>query len=290
MLKAEQLKGIYVPAATPFRPNGELDPDSYRTYVADLLERGIDGIVVAGTTGESPTIVWEEAETLLRETIEAAKTVPRFVPIVVGTGTNDTASSVRRTEAAGRAGADAVLVVTPYYSRPSEEGIVEHFRRIAATGVPVIAYENPSRTGIRLSADAMRRILELDGVIGLKDSSGNTDLIRELARFDAKPILCGNDELFLDFLGHGAAGGILAAANLRAELFAEAYRLFASGDRAAARTAFDELLPLVRALFKEPNPAPLKWLLARRGRIASEAVRLPMSPITEALQAELASL
>jgi len=285
MLSAAELKGIYVPVVTPFLPNGELDLVSYGRYVKHLLETDIDGLVVGGTTGESPTISWEEIEALVLATREARGS--RSVPIVVGTGTNSTADTVRRTEMAGRIGADAALVVTPYYSRPSEAGIVEHYRRASRTGVPVIAYEIPVRTGVRLSAGTMRTILDLEGVIGLKDSSGSLNLLQELSRVDTKPVLCGEDSLLSDMLRQGASGGISASANVRTADFIEVYRQAAAGNHAAAESMFYELRPLIEDLFREPNPAPLKWLLARQSLLADDAVRLPMSPITSELQARL---
>jgi len=285
MLSAAELKGIYVPVVTPFLSNGELDLVSYRRYVKHLLETDIEGLVVGGTTGESPTISWEEVEALVLATREAMGS--RRVPIVVGTGTNSTADTVRRTELAGRIGADAALVVTPYYSRPSETGILEHYRRASRTGVPVIAYEIPARTGVRLSAETMRTILDLEGVIGLKDSSGSLNLLQELSRADTKPVLCGEDSLLSDMLRQGARGGISASANVRTADFIEVYRQAAAGNHATAERTFDRLRPLIEDLFREPNPAPLKWLLARQSLLADDAVRLPMSPITPVLQTRL---
>lgn len=280
-----ELKEIYVPVVTPFLPDGELDLVSYERYVKHLLEFEIDGLVVGGTTGESPTISWEEVAELVSITRDALGT--RSVPIVVGTGTNSTADTVRRTEMAGRIGADAALVVTPYYSRPSEAGILEHYRRASRTGLPVIAYEIPSRTGIRLSAETMRAILELDGVIGLKDSSGSLTLLQELGSFATKPVLCGDDVLLYDMLRLGASGGISASANVFTRNFIEICRQAAAGNYPEASRVFDGLRPLIDDLFREPNPAPLKWLLARQDLLAADAVRLPMSQITSALQERL---
>ena len=285
MLSQAELKGIYVPVVTPFLPDGELDLVSYERYVKHLLEFEIDGLVVGGTTGESPTISWEEVVELVSITRDALGA--RSVPIVVGTGTNSTADTVRRTEMAGRIGADAALVVTPYYSRPSEAGILEHYRRASRTGVPVIAYEIPSRTGIRLSAETMRAILELDGVIGLKDSSGSLTLLQELGSFATKPVLCGDDALLYDMLRLGASGGISASANVCTRNFIEVCRQAAAGNYPAASRVFDGLRPLIDDLFREPNPAPLKWLLAGQDLLAADAVRLPMSQITSALQQRL---
>jgi 4-hydroxy-tetrahydrodipicolinate synthase len=188
---------------------------------------------------------------------------------------------------AGLLGEDAVLVVMPYYSRPSQEGILEHFRKVAQVGVPIIAYEVPSRTGVQLTADIIIRIMDLNGVIGLKDSSGGIGLISELTRLGTKPVLCGEDIYFHAMLSQGACGGILASANVNTHAFINVYRLTSTGDFIKAKKAFDLLVPLIQRLFQESNPSPLKWLLARQGIISSDTLRLPMVSITKELQLEL---
>ncbi len=284
MLTEQQLKGIYLPIITPFHPNGEVDEESFRNLVSRFVGDGIHGLVVNGTTGESPTMKQTEWEALTRI---AKETIGSRIPIVLGTGTNDTASTVQRTEQAGLLGADAALVVVPYYNRPSQQGIIEHFRRVAEVGVPVILYEIPSRTGITLEVDTVRTILDIDGVIGMKDSSGGIGLVSELSRTGSKPVLCGEDANFYASLCCGAKGGMLASAHLHTERFVHIYNRFLSGHVSEAKLEFDELLPLIRLLFAEPNPAPLKWILAEQGRIASGALRLPLTPISAKLQEQL---
>lgn len=283
MMNQRDLQGIYVPVITPFLPDGTLDMRSYRAHVKKLLAHGIQGVVVNGTTGESPTVSWEEVTALTEEIRALMREQGTSVPIVVGTGTNDTAATVSRTEMAARLGADGVLVVVPYYSRPSQEGIIAHFRQVAQVGIPVIAYEIPARTGVRLTVDTARTILDIHGVIGMKDSSGGTELVTALTRLTDKPVLCGEDACLFDALRAGAAGGMTASANVYTDSFCEVYRLAASGWLEDAGAAFARLLPLIRLLFQEPNPSPLKWLLARQGVIASDAVRLPLTPITSGL-------
>lgn len=288
MMKVSQLKGIQVPIVTPFLPNGELDLDSYRSYVRELLQHPIHGIIINGTTGESPTVTWEEVVELFRVTREENK--ERRIPLILGTGTNNTASAVKRTEMAGELGADAVLVVTPYYNRPSQEGLYQHFKKVAETGMPMIVYDIPGRTGVALALDTIRRIMELDSVIGMKDCSGGLDHVTELSRLGSKPVLCGDDAALLDMMAAGAAGGISASASLKTELFCQAYELMAQGRHNEAHAVFGQLLPLVRLLFKESNPSPIKWMLATEGLIASDTVRLPLTTITKGLQQELANL
>ncbi|WNQ13988.1 4-hydroxy-tetrahydrodipicolinate synthase [Paenibacillus aurantius] len=287
MLNEQDLKGIYVPVVTPFLPNGELDMDSYRNYLGGLLEQEIQGLVINGTTGESATVSWEEVVDLVQTTKASRKGRPRRIPIVIGTGTNDTVSTVNRTEMAGHIGADAVLVVVPYYCRPSQEGILEHFRKVAQVGVPIIVYDVPSRTGVRLTTDTIRRIMDLNGVIGLKDSSGGLELFSELTRLDTKPVLCGEDIYFYAMVSQGACGGILASANVKTHASVDVFRLASKGDLVNAKRAFDLLVPFIQKLFQESNPSPLKWLLARQGIISSDTLRSPMGPITKELQMEL---
>lgn len=318
MLKESELHGIFIPIVTPFGKSGEVDLESFRGLSAALIAQGIHGLVVNGTTGESPTITEEEVAQLMKtardavaqhaqggEMPEAADGVAygnsaggswreerpaRRVPIILGTGTNDTASTVRRTERAGELGADAALVVVPYYNKPSRQGIIEHFRRVAEVGLPVIAYDVPHRTGVHLAVDTMRTILDIDGVIGLKDSTEGIDRVSELTRFDTKPILCGHDTNFYAALVCGARGGMLASAHAETASFVALYDSFTIGSLQQSKPVFDRLLPLIRLLFAEPNPAPVKWLLAQQGLIASDALRLPMTPIGEELAKKIATL
>ncbi|GAA0835343.1 4-hydroxy-tetrahydrodipicolinate synthase [Bifidobacterium pullorum subsp. gallinarum] len=282
MLNEQQLHGIYVPVITPFSQDYELDLISYQRYVENLLTHDIQGLVINGTTGEAPTVTWEEVVRLTGETRRILG--KRQLPLVIGTGTNDTVSSVKRTEQAALIGANAVLVVTPYYSRPSIEGIMEHFRQVSEVGIPVILYEVPSRTGIRLPVDAIKRIMDLPGVIGMKDSTSSTELMKELSQNRTKPVLCGDDIHFQEMLYHGASGGILASANVNTEAYIRMYQLAAQGDYFRSELEFEVLIPCIQKLFAESNPAPLKWLLAKQGLISNDTLRLPMAPISEELK------
>ncbi|MBD0379214.1 4-hydroxy-tetrahydrodipicolinate synthase [Paenibacillus sedimenti] len=289
MLREKDLQGVYVPIITPFDEEYEVDAASFYNQAYNLFQDEVDGLVINGTTGESPTITSEELD-ILFATVQAARQASHTeVPLIIGTGTNDTRSTVRKTEAAGKLGADAVLVVVPYYNRPSQQGIIEHFRQVASAGVPVILYEVPHRTGVTLELNTLRTILDIDGVIGMKDSTPNVQLVSELTRLGSKPVLCGEDSLLYAALYAGAKGVMSASANVETERFVEFYRSFAAGQREESKEQFDELLPLIRLLFQEPNPAPLKWLLEKQGVIASDTLRLPLLPITEGLQEKLAA-
>lgn len=287
MLIAEQLRGIHVPVITPFQSNGDLDLPSYRTYLSELFKHRIHGIVIGGTTGESPTITWEEVERLYVETKRVMTEQHIALPITVGTGTNDTASTVRKTEQALAWGADAVLIVAPYYNRPAPAGIIEHYRRAAEVGIPVIAYNIPYRTGVELSIDTLRSILAIPNVIGLKDSSGGIRQLIELSRAQTKPVLCGEDLYFYAALCVGARGGIVASSSVAAEEFVQVYEAYQAGRIDEARAAFNRLLPLIELLYREPNPAPIKWLLEYRGIIQSGTLRLPMTEISAELMKSL---
>lgn len=288
MLK-QSWQGIIVPAVTPFTNEGtEVDWDSFRVYIERLMKEPIQGIILNGTTGESPTVSWDEVIEMVRIAQDIRQDRP--IPIMVGTGTNDTASTLRRTEHAGKLGADAVLAVVPYYNKPSQQGIIEHFRLIARSGVPVFAYDNPSRTGVSLTIETAVRILAMDGVVGLKDSTGDTKLMSGLSHCTEKPVFCGDDANLMNMLQAGASGGILASANLYTSLFAEVYRLYISDQADAAESLFNRLLPLIRLLFRESNPAPLKWVLHRSGLIQAPTVRLPLTGISSGLQQELDEL
>ncbi|RUS47148.1 4-hydroxy-tetrahydrodipicolinate synthase [Cohnella sp. AR92] len=285
-MREDQLQGLFVPVVAPFDSNEELDFVAFRHYIHSLLQEDIKGIVINGTTGESPTVAWEE----VRQLFEIAKEVrgDNKKLIIVGTGTNDTRETVRRTKEAKSLGADAALVVVPYYSRPSQEGILEHFRFAASTGLPIVAYEVPPRTGVRLEPWTAYSILQLDGVIGMKDSSGSVELLRELKRLgNIKPVLCGEDALLLPMLREGGAGGMLASANAHTARFAELLRLVKADRDEEASARFEELLPFIRLLFRESNPSPIKWLLASNGSIASDRTRLPLTGISEELKRDL---
>ncbi|KAA1185072.1 MULTISPECIES: 4-hydroxy-tetrahydrodipicolinate synthase [Paenibacillus] len=287
MLTEQQIYGIYVPVVTPFNAAGEVDLDSYQRYVKNIINNSIQGLVVNGTTGESPTVTVNEMQLLVNTSRELLQSTS--IPLVVGTGTNDTASTVARTEIAANLGADCALVVVPYYSRPSQEGIIAHFRKAAEVGIPIMAYDIPSRTGTAMTLDTARTILEMNNVVGLKDCSGSTKMVTELVRTGSKPVLGGDDSLFYEMLSAGAAGGMLATANVYPAECIRIYEAFKSGQFDLAKENFEQLLPIIRLLFKESNPAPIKWMLSQNGLINSDTLRLPMTSISTALQQELSS-
>jgi len=285
-LVAKDLRGVIVPLVTPFSPEGEVDERSFVALVEWLLAAGVHGFVLNGTTGESPTVRWSEVERLLAR---LRATVRGQVPVLVGTGTYDTAESVERTERAADLGADGAFAVVPYYSRPAPAGVLEHFRRIAGVGLPTVIYNIPYRTGLALDLPTLRAALALPGVVAIKESSGGLGNLAPLAG-GAAAVLCGEDALFLPALSVGGDGSIVAAANLLPAAFVRMYRAYGEGRPALARQIFGGVRALVDRLFAEPNPAPVKWALAHERRIASGRLRLPLVPISAALADELAAL
>jgi 4-hydroxy-tetrahydrodipicolinate synthase len=286
-LRASDLRGVFVPIVTPFLEDGAVDEASLLALTDGLLTAGVHGLVLAGTTGESPTLRWSsEVERLLAILVGQVR---GRVPILVGTGTNDTAESVRRTARAQSLGADGAFAVCPYYNRPSPAGVLAHYRAIAAVGLPTVAYHIPYRTGLRLDVPTLREVLAIPGVIGLKESSGGLENVGPLASAAGPAILCGEDALFLDALELGAHGAIVASANLLPRAFVEVFAAFAAGQRERARDSFARIRPLVELLFAEPSPAPLKWALHQQGRLRSPTLRLPMAAIGEDLARRLAA-
>jgi 4-hydroxy-tetrahydrodipicolinate synthase len=285
-LEARALAGVWVPVITPFLEDGAVDERALVDHVEGLIAAGVHGVVLAGTTGESPTVRWGEVERLLGALVRSGR---GRVPILVGTGTNDTAESVERTGRARALGADGAFVVCPYYNRPSAAGVIAHYRAVAAVGLPTVAYHIPYRTGLTLDLATLQAILSIPGVVGLKESSGGLSNVGPLARGGGGAVLCGEDAIFLEALEAGAHGGILAAANLVPAPFVETYTAFAAGRREQARALFARVVHLVDLLFAEANPGPLKWALHRQGRIPSAAMRLPMVPIGAELAGKLAA-
>ena len=267
--------GSMVAIATPFAA-GELDVDAFSALVEWQLESGTNGLVVCGTTGEAATLHAEEREILCRRAVELAK---GSVPVVLGTGGNATAASVRLTHAAMGWGADGALVVTPYYNKPNQEGLFQHFEAIAEVGLPVIAYDVPGRTGVTLAEETIHRIAALDNIVALKDATHDVERAGRLANDTSLIILSGDDGMTLPMMKRGAVGVISVAANVVPDQMA---RLCAEQDPAL----HEHLTPLFAALFCDTNPIPLKFALSAMGRIRNE-LRLPLVPLSGDLESEV---
>jgi len=259
-----------VAIVTPMR-GGEIDLDAFSALVEWHVASGTSAIVVCGTTGEAATLRPEERAALARRAVAVAK---GRCPVVAGTGTNATWSTVAATREARAWGVDGALVVTPYYNKPTQEGLFRHFEAVAAAceGLPILAYDVPGRTGVTIAEETVHRIAGLAPVVALKDATGDVERAGRLARGTRLVILSGDDALTLAMMREGAKGVISVAANVVPEAMA---RLCREQDQALHET----LSPLFRALFVESNPIPVKWALARMGRIGAE-LRLPLTPLS----------
>ncbi len=283
------IEGCGTALVTPFGPGGALDLASLARLVEAQVAAGVGFLVPCGTTGESPTLTDEERIQVIERTVDLAA---GRVPVVAGTGTNDTPHSVAMTRAARQAGADACLAVAPYYNKPSQEGLYRHFRAmIDDGGLPAVLYHIPGRTGVSIEPETVARVFDGGGVVGLKETEtvARVTRIRELC---AVPVLCGDDGLTLPMIALGAVGVVSVASNVVPDRIAELVRLARHGHATEALALHARLSPLFRALFLEPNPQPVKALLAAEGQIASDHLRLPLvpaaAPTREALARALA--
>ncbi|WP_459955999.1 4-hydroxy-tetrahydrodipicolinate synthase [Nocardia sp. IFM 10818] len=276
------LTGLFVPLVTPFTATGEVAAGALETLAHEVLEAGARGIVALGTTAEPATLTGAERRLVLD--ICGAVCRERQAPLIVAAGSNVTADSVRSL-AAFDDRVTAALTVVPYYNRPSEDGVVEHFRRLAAVSpVPLLVYHVPYRTGRPLSAETLCRLAELPNIAGFKYAAGGIDdsTIAFLSRVSADiAVLAGDDLHAAPLLALGATGAILACANVAPAGYAELVASWRTGPLDRARIIGNRLAPLAAALFAEPNPTVLKGVLAAQGRIPTADVRLPLLPAHE---------
>lgn len=264
-------EGSICAIVTPFR-DGRVDLDAFAALVEWQIASGTSGICVAGTTGEGATLRAEEREALVRRAVEIARD---RVPVLAGTGTNATWSTIEQTRAARAAGADAALVVAPYYNKPPQEGLYRHFRAVAeaAEGLPIVLYDVPGRTAVTIAEATVERLARVPGIVALKDATGDVERVGRLARSTPLALLSGDDALTLPAMRVGARGVVSVAANVVPSAMAALCR-----ERSDA--LHERLLPLFRALFVESNPVPVKFLLAQLGRVRDE-LRLPLVPLAE---------
>ena len=276
---------LWLPLITPFK-DGAVDFASYDRLVRHYRAIGVDAFFPLGTTGESPTLDDAESEALIERTLAAAGDVP----VYVGVGGNATAKVVKTLKRLEHLPFRGIVSVCPYYNRPSQDGLIAHFKAIAsATDREVLIYNIPYRTAVNLSNEALLELAEVPNIVGVKDSSGvlaqSLDLLaRKPAGFS---VLTGEDALYFTMLAHGADGGILAASHVMTERFAEVKRRFAGNDLVGARAAWAPLAAFVPLLFAEANPMPIKHLLWRQRLIASPECRLPLTRISAGLARRL---
>jgi 4-hydroxy-tetrahydrodipicolinate synthase len=272
-------RGSITALITPFK-DGEVDQAAFQSFVEWQIREGTHGLVPVGTTGESPTLSHEEHKRVVELCIEAAA---GRVPVMAGSGSNSTEEAIALTRHAKQAGADAALVVTPYYNKPTQEGLYAHYKAIAeAVDIPIFIYNIPGRSVVNMSVETMARLAELPNIVGVKDATG--DLTRpSLQRWKIGPDfiqLCGDDGIALGFNAHGGVGCISVAANVAPNLVSQFQNATLQGNFARALELQDQLMPLHHALFIETNPTPAKYAASLLGKCTDE-VRLPMVPVTE---------
>lgn len=278
-------RGIWVPLVTPMA-DGDIDLARLQTLADGLIAQGAHGLVVCGTTGEAPQLDLAEQSAALSAVLETAH---RRCPVLLGVGGSDTFAAACKVRTLDDAGLAGYLVSTPAYVRPSQEGLLRHFETIAdATDRPIVLYNVPARTGVDLSLATARTLARRPQFAAIKEASGSLQRMEELARHTPLFLLCGDDALLFAALCGGGAGAISASAHIRVDLYVQLYDLVRAGRLAEAMTLFDHLLPVIRLLFSEPNPAPLKAALSMQGLLRDE-LRLPMTPASDTCRMQLAA-
>lgn len=265
---------------TPFA-DGKVDAKSYQKLVERQIKGGTNCVIPCGTTGESPTLSHDEHHHVVQLCLEVAK---GKIPVMAGTGSNSTREAITLTQHAEKAGADAALIVAPYYNKPTQEGLYQHYKAIHdATNIPIFVYNIPGRSVINISVDTMARIAQLPRVYGVKDAAG--DIVRPVhtRRTCGEDFvqLCGDDAFTLPFLAQGGHGCISVTSNIAPELCAQMHQAWAKGDVATAQKINDRLTPVHDAMFCESSPGPIKYAASLLGLCRSE-LRLPMAPISKA--------
>jgi len=280
------IRGSIVAMVTPMREDGSVDWERLRDLVNWHVEQGTHGIVAVGTTGESATLGFEEHDSVVREIVAVAD---KRIPVIAGTGANSTAEAIRLTRDAERDGADACLLVTPYYNKPPQEGLYQHFLAVArAVDVPQILYNVPGRTACDLLPETVERLAKVPNIVGIKEATGNLERAREIRERcgDDFLIYSGDDATALELILAGGDGDISVTANVAPAKMAAMCQAAVDGDVDRARTLNAELEPLHRDLFLEASPIPVKWALYEMGLI-DNGIRLPLVTLSEAAQPRL---
>jgi len=284
--------GAFTALITPMKDSGEVDYEGFRRLIEFQIDEGIDGIVPLGTTGETPTLDEDEEEPLIKIAVETAK---GKIPVVVGTGSNDTKHMKLYTERAKRLGADAALVVTPYYNKPNDEGLLRHFEAAASVGIPIIVYNIASRTGRNIPTPLMEKIARIPGIAGVKEASGDInqmgDVIREVAvpaMADGRKfwVLSGDDAMTLPLMALGGEGVISVISNVLPAKVKAMVSACVNCNFDEARKIHFELLPFIKAAFIETNPIPIKRAAALMG-LPAGPVRLPLGKLSPASEVVL---
>lgn len=282
------ITGSIVALVTPMGADGSLDWEGLERLLQMHIDAGTNAVGVVGTTGESATVSVPEHCEIIKRSVDY---VAGRIPVIAGTGANATREAIELTASAADAGADACLLVTPYYNKPTQQGLYQHFKAIAeAVPVDQILYNVPGRTSIDMSNETVLRLADFDNVVGVKDATGGIERGRELIAGcgERMAVYSGDDPTALDLILSGAKGNISVTANIAPATMAEMCRLALAGEEAAAREIDSRLAPLNKALFVESNPIPVKWALYRRGFIR-EGIRLPLTLLAEPYHQQLES-
>lgn len=271
-------EGTYVALVTPFS-NNKLDLDALERHITFLLDNGVDGLVACGTTGESPTLTQSEWEAVVSTAVKAG----RGRPVLAGTGSNSTDSTVARTCRAKDLGAAGALVVVPYYNKPTQEGLYQHFAKVADVGIPVILYNIPGRSSRNMDVTTTVRLSGHGNIVGIKEASGSLDAAGALVVGCGSDfsVLSGEDSLSLPMYALGGRGVIATTGNVAPRLMSDVYRFWERGENAEALKCHQRLMPLFSSMFVETNPAPVKYALSLMGFVRNE-LRLPLVPVSEA--------
>ena len=275
-------EGVYPAVVTPFLsdPQQSLDLEGFRSNIEALLAAGVHGIVPTGSTGESATLSFEEHERVVEVAVETAG---GKIPVLAGTGSNNTAEALRFTRAAKEIGADGALLISPYYNKPNRAGLFQHFTKIADLDIPVVLYNVPGRTGQNLAPDLVIELATHPNIVGIKEASGNVGQVSQIIEgtLDEEfAVISGDDNLTLPILALGGEGVISVAANVEPVRMVRLYEAFRAGDWTGALELHYELSPLFRALFIDTNPIPVKKAVGLRG-MAAGPVRLPLSDLDD---------
>ena len=274
-----KLEGVFPALITPFTKDGELDEERLRSLVEFVAENGVAGVVPCGTTGESATLSYEEHERVIDIVVDCSK-----VPVVAGTGSNSTREAIELTKYAEDAGADAALLITPYYNKPNRRGLIEHFKAVAdATELPLVLYNVPSRTGLNMTPDVVAELADVPNIVGIKEASGNISQVAKIIRATRDKdfvVLSGDDALTLPIMALGGKGVISVAANIVPREMSELVAAMLKGDYERARELHFRLMPLFEAMFLETNPIPVKKAAELLG-LANGTLRLPLAELSE---------
>ena len=274
-------QGAMVAIVTPFK-DGEVDEASLRQLIDFQIDNGTTGIVPCGTTGESATLSFEEHERVIEITVEQ---VNKRVPVIAGTGSNNTEEAIRLTRHARKAGADGALMISPYYNKPTQEGLYRHFKTVAEkVDIPIILYNIPGRTAVNMEPSTIARLAGIDNIVGVKEASGSMKQITDIISMcdERFVVLSGEDYLTYPLLCVGGKGVISVVSNVAPRDMADLCKLWLEGKAVEAKALYYRLLPLCHALFYETNPAPVKAALFMMNKIASDTVRLPLAPMSDA--------